>query len=307
MVRHPVLEGLFSLVASTPAKPLIRRIARSVIASNMMPMRRKQQVYNMLARKVGQGETELRVRSRLPNGHSAQLQLNLEEDMDRRWYFWGYRGYEQECVDVLYKLLATRKYKTVLEVGANIGYYTILLASTGHLGYSADIYAFEPFPPVFGTLKGNVELNPDLRIHIYQAAVCDIDGIVRLHLPEDPEAKTNASLVQGLFPQSGSVDCPAVRLDTFVKNNGLNKVDLLKLDCEGAEEKVIVGAEEILEKDSPDILCEVLEGYEDILTAVLGGKGYLFYHLTSEGPILTSTIVANSSYRDYLFTVRHLG
>ncbi len=138
----------------------------------------------------------------------------------------------------------------------------------------------------------------------HQVAVCDKVGTVTLHLPEDPTAKTNASLVEGLFKQSGDVQVPADTLDNFAALQQIKKVDLIKLDCEGAEPFVLSGAKALLQRDQPDLIIEVLPPYATTIQKFFAGSVYRFYHVTDTGFVECPALVADTSYRDYLVTTK---
>ena len=95
-------------------------------------------------------------------------------------------------------------------------------------------------------------------MEVSRVAATAEDGVVRLLVPADDHALTNALLVQGLFLQKGAIQVQAVRLDTFVANRNLGRVGPLKLDCECAETAVFHGSEKLLSEARPDAECEVL-------------------------------------------------
>ena len=304
MSNHPVLESLASIVCNTPLKTPLRYATRAYL--DRLPQKRRQQVFNLLARKLGRGVT-VETKVAIPGqSEGVNVSLDLSEDLDRAWYFFGYQGHEAECVNSFTTLASKRDYKTVIEVGANIGYFTLFLASVLKKQGPCHVHAFEPFKPVFESLEKNVRLNPSLTITTHLAAVCDHDGEIALHLPENEHAKMNASIVKGLFKQSGTAMIKAITLDTFVEQSSIAKVDLLKLDCEGAEAAVLRGATKLIQRDKPDIVCEVLEPFEKELTNAFAGSDYLFYHITKDGLVQREKLLGDDSVRDYLITMKRL-
>jgi hypothetical protein len=99
-----------------------------------------------------------------------------------------------------------------------------------------------------------------------------------------------------------------ITLDSFIRDRGLTKVDLIKIDTEGTEPQVLRGMGETLRRDRPTIICEVLKGFgtERELQEMLCHYGYRYYLLTRDGPTLRETIEGQPDdrweLRNYLFT-----
>ncbi len=306
MSRHPLLDRLATIACMPGVRDVCVRPALRYFTHSSASLKRRQQAYNLLAAKASAGVSAAETQVQLPNdlGH-VTVCLNLNEDLDRKWYFWGYLGYEPEGVQAICRLIDQRHYSTIIEVGANIGLYSLLMAAAAQKhSPSAVVFTFEPFATVYEALQRNIRRNPKLSVKAHQMAVCETTGQVTLHIPEDPRAKTNASLVKGLFRQAGAVDVPSITLDAFADSQKLSKVDFVKLDCEGAEPSVLAGAKAIIHRDSPDILIEVLPECERQLQQFFEGQDYRFYHVTPQGLIAKPQIIADATNRDYFLSKR---
>lgn len=137
---------------------------------------------------------------------------------------------------------------TFVDVGANVGYFTLLAASLG-----ASVVAYEPTPTVVQRLRENIALSGFDSVTVVNAAVADQRGTLHLYQsPDDPEANN-------LFGDGGDpVKVTAVSLDDDLADHGVQKVDLLKIDAEGAEPLVLIGAAKLLNSTSaPTIIIEV--------------------------------------------------
>lgn len=299
--RHRLARKWFRSFACLPGvKSASRFAARCLLRQSALLSRtNRQRVHNFLAEDSSVGARAL-TRIPLPGGGSVLADLALDEDMDRTWYFWGYSGYEFGVPTLLTRRAADRGYRRVVEVGANIGYFTLLLAAAIRRDPLARVDAFEPFAPVFAQLERNVGLNPQLPIRIHRTAVSDTDGDVSLFIPTDERAKTNASLVAGLFEQKGAERVPSERLDTFLSKHSGPPVDLLKLDCEGAEPAVLRGAERLLREDRPEILCEVLSATVDELDRLFTAHRYVRFRIGDGQFSRVDRLTAFSHQRDYL-------
>jgi FkbM family methyltransferase len=166
--------------------------------------------------------------------------------VDAEWHFLQGLGKEDVTADYIKPLL--RPGSTFVDVGANVGYFTLLASTLG-----ARVVAYEPTPSVFARLRENVDLNGFQQAQLVNAAVMDKPGTLSLHLSgEDPEANS----LFGDGPQS--VRVPAVSLDEDLAARGIEHVDLLKIDAEGAEAFVLDGATRLLSSPNPPaILVEV--------------------------------------------------
>ena len=135
---------------------------------------------------------------------------------------------------------------TVVDVGANIGYFTLL--SAARVGASGRVLAYEPTPRIAARLRENVELNRSAMVEAVEAAVSDRESTMTFYeSPEDPEANN-------LYHGDSPVAVRAVTLDEDLSRRGVQHVHLLKIDAEGAEVNVLAGARELLRSGSIDAI-----------------------------------------------------
>lgn len=164
----------------------------------------------------------------------------------------NFGAYERAETQLLYALAA--KSKTMLDVGANIGVYSIRLA----LRFPAlQVYAFEPIPTSYDYLQRNIALNAvGDRVRAFQYALSDRSGTTVLYIV--PSNGTNASL-QNVANAGDALMIPGLMLtlDDWVQGFGVMP-DLIKCDVEGGELLVFQGGIETLKKSRPMIFCELL-------------------------------------------------
>jgi FkbM family methyltransferase len=230
----------------------------------------------------------------MPSGGELSVELDLTDDLSRRWYYWGYTDYERGTVLLWTHLLRTAT--TVFDVGANIGLYTLLAAA--HLRGRGTVHAFEPNPEVFSALARNIDRNSFRHAHIAQLGLSDSDGKTSFFLPKD-RAWTNGSLIEGFTDQDTRLVIETMRFDTYCARIPIAKVDLIKVDVEGAELKVLTGMGSLLQRWKPHILCEVLEGYSTALNNFFAGTPYRKFLITPDGLQETNELRANPKHRDY--------
>ncbi|MEZ5351933.1 MAG: FkbM family methyltransferase [Bryobacteraceae bacterium] len=125
---------------------------------------------------------------------------------------------------------------TVADIGANIGFYTLLAARL--LGGAGKVYSFEPTPGTFEILRDNIQVNGFLESGIVDcraAAVADAPGSLRLFTFSDDSGHNTLYWED---PDTPHVEVPAVTLDDALDGAS---VDFVKIDVEGAEPAVLAG------------------------------------------------------------------
>lgn len=171
----------------------------------------------------------------------------LEDDkyMGQRVALGKYEPYETELI-----LREAKKGDVVIDVGANIGYYTILLADK--VGPSGKVYAFEPDSKNFEILEKNIEINKLSNVILIKAALSSQKGVKKLYRSTENYGDHR---MFGKEKKRGSEEIKTMKLDDFLENKE-KKVDFLKIDTQGWEPAVIDGAKEIIKKNKPTIFFE---------------------------------------------------
>ena len=147
---------------------------------------------------------------------------------------------------------------TVIDIGANLGYYTILASDLA--SSTGNIIAVEPNPQVFKYLKKSIAVNgygDRVKAVNYAIASATSDGVLPFFVPDD-EPKNGRFLLDGetaeYLGHFGRVF--DVKVGTLTEFE-FEKIDLIKIDVEGAELQVLQGLQPLIEKFSPKIVCEV--------------------------------------------------
>lgn len=131
----------------------------------------------------------------------------------------------------------------VLDVGANIGYYTLIFAKL--VGEKGKVFAFEPDPTNFALLKKNVETNGYRNVILVQKAVSNKTEKTRLYLSEDNKADHR---IYDSHDGRQSVEIEAIQLDDYFKDYD-GRIDFIKMDIEGAEAAALQGTLNLLKKN----------------------------------------------------------
>lgn len=132
---------------------------------------------------------------------------------------------------------------TVLDLGANIGYYTLIFAKI--VGEKGKVFSFEPDPTNFSLLSRNVEINGFKNVTLVQKAVSNENGKCNLYLRK--YNKGAHTTIKDLDKDCGIISVGTTRLDDYFKKN--DKIDFVKMDIEGAEGRAIQGMSNILQKN----------------------------------------------------------
>lgn len=174
---------------------------------------------------------------------------------------------------------------TILDVGANVGWYSLLLSKWFP---KSRIWAFEPIPSTFESLLKNIALNGAKNIRANRLGLSDQEGTIRFYY--SPSLSVNASMRKlSAEPDLRTIDCPVRTLDSFARQHGLS-VSFIKCDVEGAELLVLRGARETIRRDRPIIFAEMLRkwssafGYHpNEIIGLLKSQGYVCFASRADG------------------------
>lgn len=125
-----------------------------------------------------------------------------------------------------------------IDVGANVGAYALFVA--GRAGPNARILAVEPLPTVFDRLVSNIALNPGLPIKAVACALADRDGDMTLFVDARNSGESSIKVLGWAGESGQSLQVPARTLLGLVEDEGLERIDAIKLDAEGAEDLILV-------------------------------------------------------------------
>jgi FkbM family methyltransferase len=190
---------------------------------------------------------------RIMRGSMAGVRINLGGSFLR--YLTG--DAEPEVQEALAELIEPGQ--TVYDVGANIGFFTILCARL--VGPQGKVYAFEPIPENLVTLRHNIALNKLTNVVIVEQALSASTGTAEMFV--SPWSAFHSLNVDGASkrenhgPDGGQITVATVTLDEFVQGDGVLAPDLIKLDVEGAELLVVAGMRETLRTVQPLLLVEI--------------------------------------------------
>jgi len=221
------------------------------------------------------------------------------------WQLFWYGSFEESEIRFVESMLRTRPYVgAIIDVGANIGLHSLRLSKSFS---KADLYAFEPSPPTFMNLQQNIKRSGQNNIialpYALSNQVCEKEFF---HC----EDNAYSSLIDTHRKNVKSVFRVAVTtLDQIVEEQRIQDVSLIKIDVEGLESEVVLGATKTIQKFHPDIFVEIYGGTnsnpEPARTVeILRALGYQAYVLT-EGTAAPYKEHSDEFY-NYYFSVNRI-
>lgn len=208
------------------------------------------------------------------------LWLYIPADLDRQ----GRRLVIDGGVPDPVTALVARPGDVAVDIGGNLGEWMAPLAAA--VGPEGRVYAFEPVPVLADALAKTARLNGHgATVEIVRSAVSDATG----------EAPFNVTMAAGGdgalsgLSSGGGATVPTITLDDFMAERGLGRLDLIKIDVEGAERRVLEGARRTLETCKPRLVFE--SGHESAgdraaIADLLDGAGYDLVGLLLDGVIV---------------------
>ena len=215
------------------ARPYRGRVRRSLLYRVLLPVARANPRASFVARLPGGGKLRLRC--------------------------WEVIGYEIllhgtfEAAESRYLSSRVRAGTTAIDVGANIGLFTVPLARA--VGSRGRVIAIEPDAENLARLEANLRLNRLANVLVERVAAGDRDGEAELHLANDPAFHSTAVVYDGRGI-GRALRVPVTRLDTIWMRLGRPAVSVIKIDVEGGEAAVLRGAEALLRETRPALLIE---------------------------------------------------
>jgi FkbM family methyltransferase len=182
--------------------------------------------------------------------HGIYYKLDCRELIDYHIYF---AQWEAETVQVISRVI--RPGDTIIEIGANVGSHTLLIGQKA--GSNGRVYAIEPTLFARQKLIDNLSLNPEL------------NSVITVHdfLITDQSDKHPKRAIKSSWPSKKNiaersdetVASPAISVDEFISDNGIERLDFLKIDIDGYDYKALLGAENAIEQLKPIVYIELCE------------------------------------------------
>jgi len=202
----------------------------------------------------------------LPNDRGISAELLL------------FKKHEPLHTELLYREL--KPGMVCIDIGSNIGYFAVLESKL--VGETGKVFSIEPAPPNFNILQKNIKLQNTKNVETFNFACGDKDGFVKFSV-------SNRSNWSRVVPENESksikdedlaiIDVPIKKLDTFIDENPLARIDIIRMDLEGYEYLALQGMTETIKKYRPSLVFELHQiflGFEKTkkLLSDLKNSGY---------------------------------
>jgi FkbM family methyltransferase len=185
----------------------------------------------------------------------ALIEVNTNNMIE--WSIYWFGGYEDEINWVL--PFFVDQDSTCIDIGANIGVYSVLLARTARR-----VISIEPHPEFADHLRRNINLNRFNNVELYSCAVSTKSGSATLYAPNSSMANKTATLknVTPYIPeQSVQIQVKMRTLDSICESEP--KVDFIKIDCDWYDADIILSGIDTIRKHRPVILFEDLGSFPE--------------------------------------------
>lgn len=291
--KLPALKSLLKYILRVPMKYAVsRKLLRSLAARHLLP---------------------LFAWRWLPVEHVFTVQLSpvhsfiyegSYDDLIGRFLFWGgLEHWEGTEIRVFYEI--ARMSRGVLDIGANTGAYSLIACASNLNSY---VTAFEPVPVVFDQLMRNLRLNEwESRCDARCEAVSNYCGSSEFTVPSSTLIPTGSRLAPG---GANNIDGNTITVRVTTADQvclGKGPIDLVKIDVEGFEDKVLEGMHGILKEFRPFLIVEVVHAaYCKLVQDFLVRLGYKFFGLGTTRLVQISTLAPDPTedYRNVLCVAR---
>jgi FkbM family methyltransferase len=272
-------------------RPVLNRWVRGYLA-HFPVTEGKKALLRLTRRLITPAEAQQTTRTR----HGFSLQLNLDNPEHQRIYFYG--EHDERYETALLKAIV-RPGMTCWDIGANIGYYSCLLALA--VGSAGRVIAFEPARETRARLAHNVALNNLGNVEVVPCAVGAAEGVARIHYREAGLFEGTASLHE-LQGQAESEEVPLASVDSLVERFGAP--DFLKIDVEGAQLDVWRGGRAFFSSRHPLVMAELRDstdpGVLAAIESIVRGYGYRIFSIRKGRRVTEAPRLAPGGPRNYM-------
>lgn len=209
--------------------------------------------------------------------------VNKETIIENQLFWRGLDGFEPQSLKLWARM--SKNADIIFDLGANSGIFSLISKSENP---NSQVYAFECVERVFKILEKNMSIN-NYDVSCYNKAVSNNDGIG--YFFDDDEAFTNSVMVNvGLDDTATSrgvksnelhkVKTELITLDSFIEQNNIKKIDLMKVDVETHEAEVFEGFQKHLKEFRPTLLIEIIRDHVALsLEKQFADLGYIYFYI----------------------------
>jgi FkbM family methyltransferase len=175
---------------------------------------------------------------------------SLACDIDRRVFFFG--AYEPEILNFFRRVLVKMDSPVVADIGANVGHHSLYLSK-----FAGQVHSFEPWSKVSDQLLRHLKDNNIRNVKVHKVALGSMNETKLYYAPEGGNSGTGSFLSSHATDRNRpSAQLPVVNGDDYFQENGISRLDLLKIDVEGWEWFVLLGLVKTIQRCRPIVVFE---------------------------------------------------
>jgi len=216
---------------------IFKLIAKYIAKLGLGKSQKVVNLYEEILSKMGNG-----IRSDFIIMDGQKLFLDKEDSL-----MLSIKNNDHELTEIKFLKQIIKNGDTVLDLGANIGVYTLIFAKL--VGKSGHVFAFEPDPTNFEILSKNVKENKHENVTLVQKAVSEKNDRIKLFVSKRNHASHR---IFDSEEKRNSIEVDVITLDTYFKKIK-NPINFIKMDVEGVEGATLLGASNII-KNSKDLV-----------------------------------------------------
>jgi FkbM family methyltransferase len=282
MIKSLIFKTLIKIWTYLPIKNMVKKIIKS-------NQKFKDKLYQDLRYK---GIMKINI-----SKNNFQLFNPGNTTIENEIYWHGILGWEKTSMELWIEL--SKESSTILDIGANSGVYSI---TAGAANPQSEIYAFEPVKRTAEIFKRNIDLNPNFKINLVEKAVSNKNGKCTFYdVPSETQysASLNPNMLASLENHI-SYEVETVKLDDLSELID-KKIDLIKLDVEMHEPEAIEGMIELIRKNKPTILVEILtDEIADKIRFIFSEFDYLCFSIDEESKPKLLSSISKSEFHNIL-------
>ena len=234
---------------------------------------------------------------------TLKIKVNLSDWIQQQIFFLDYS--DINGISFLKKTL--KKDNVFIDIGANIGAYTLIASKL--VEKTGMVIAFEPVNTINKMLIENIMMNDLTNITVEKKAVYDQNTNLELFISN--EQNMGMSSILNHSHESGEKQkIEAITLDNYVQLKKLAKIDLVKIDIEGAEIHALKGMKQSLVKFKPTLIIEISDGIlenssvkSNAIYDFLFDLNYVPYNIDEKGNIKDFSS-KDINYHNYIFLTK---
>lgn len=226
-------------------------------------------------------------KKKIKQGSINGYQILVAVDEGVGWLIYYLKDFNKKETNYIRSI--AKKDWVCFDIGANVGYFTLLF---GSLCKEGQVHAFEPQSLCYHLLLSSIELNNFKNIKVNKYALSNCNGVSEFSVSK--KCESSSFIHTHMNPLETTIQVEVRKLDDYIRENGIERIDFMKIDVEGAEKLVLEGMKETLSKKGLQPKILLVELYD---------PNFIHYN-TSVSEILT--FFNSYGYKPYVIPKKQL-